>query len=229
MAGVFDRLEAVAEEILAKLDDLIGAMGKLDEIGSGGSGGGGGGGGGPGGGGGFLPTKGGKAGGLAGKLGKLKGFARGGLVGVAAGAVALAGKTAADGALGASRGGDFGASAAASLNRAAAAIPIVGELGGFSALNRVTKGVEGDLNSTTNAIARYGGSGAIRPEVRKILASEFSRQNNNVELDRQQNSAASEAVLTQSARGLGAGAEGMASIGTQINSFLTFIGLNQHQ
>lgn len=228
MAG-FDDLLAFAEEAVERLGDIVSALQDLpDNLDPGTGGGGGGGEGGDGG----LPALGGKGkgGGLLGGIGGIASkFAKRTALGLGVGALGLGGKAIADGVLGASRGGDFGASAAASLNRAAASIPIAGELGGFSALNRVTKGVEGDLNSITNSIARYGGSGSIRPEVRKILASEFSEQNRNVELDRQANSAASEAVLTQSARGLGAGAEAVAGLGTQINSFLQAIGLNQHQ
>ena len=234
-SGVFDRLEQAADAIIDKLDEVTSALKKFGDGGgarpSSGKPAPGGGGGGVGGL--ALPGAGGRGAAAGGRAGALRGLVgkvvKRTAVGAAIATAGLAAKVGADALVQSSRGGDFGASAAASLNRVAARLGPIGELGGFAPLNRVTQGVQGDLDSVTNQIARYGGEGAIQPEVRKILAEEFSRQNRNVELDRQKNQAASEAVLVQSARGLGAGAEGIASIGTSINSFLTAIGINQHQ
>lgn len=228
MAGVFERLEQAADEIVSKLEEVTSALKELSE-------GGGAGGGAVAGKGKLLPGaqgKGGGAGGLLqgvlGKLGPSK-LLKGGLVGVAAGATAIAGKAGLDGILGASRGGDFGSSAAASINRLAAKTGVFGELLGNAGLDRVTRGVAADLDRVTNLVARYGGNGAIRPEVRRQLAEIYARQNTNVELDRQTNAAVSEQTQVSVAPRLGRGAEYAARLGVQVNSFLQFLGVSQHQ
>lgn len=95
------------------------------------------------------------------------------------------------GAYGAARNALRGGSAAGGYfkaqNAALANLPVVGELAGFAARERVYSGTEGDLNSLTNQVARFGGPDAISSDTRKFLASTLATQNRNVEQDRQRN------------------------------------------
>lgn len=129
-------------------------------------------------------------GGLAGLAGSA------GLAGVGAG-LAFAGQ----GLVRAQQGGSFaGGTARAGIN-ALSAVPFLGELTGASEARRVLDGTESRLNAATNFAARYGGKGAVTPEVREFLAKEFGRQERNVEADRQANAAVISKTLSDTAGG----------------------------
>lgn len=88
------------------------------------------------------------------------------------------------------RGGNFAHGVQRTALNALAAIPVLGDLTGARSGRDILRGAEGDINATTNQVARFGGAKAVTPEVRAYLAREFVRQNKNVEEDRRMNEAA---------------------------------------
>lgn len=138
----------------------------------------------------------------------------------AVGAAAIAAPVIGEGMLQAQRGGSFAAGATRAGIDLAAGIPIVGELSGAGAIQRVAQGATADLNQITNEVARYD-PGAITGRVRGFLTQAKVRQNMNIEADRQANAAAVNEAM------FGRGGNVPEMIKT-INHMVTAAGFQQH-
>ncbi len=138
----------------------------------------------------------------------------------AVGAAAIAAPIVGEGLLQAQRGGSFAAGAGRAGIDLAAGIPIVGELTGASAVQRVAQGATADMNAITNEVARYD-PGAITGRVRRFLIDKKIQQNVNIEADRQANAAAVNEAM------FGRGGNVSEMIKT-INHMVTAAGFQQH-
>jgi len=144
------------------------------------------------------------------------GLLNAGLKAAAAATVGLAGQ----GVVSASHGGTFGGGAARAAINLPGQIPVVGglaaELLGTGPASRIASGTQGDLDSLTNEVARYGGP--ISPKIRSTLAANFAQQNKNIEADRQANTAATNGQLGAITAGQGGLPELIAKIGQLVDT-----------
>lgn len=153
--------------------------------------------------------------------GGLPGLAAGlGASAIAAGA-ALAAPIIGGGLTQASRGGSFTAGATGAATSLLAGVPILGELSGASAVERVTQGAASDLNAITNDVARFAPS-AVTGRVRSFLARQAIGQNVNLEADRQANQ-----TLVNELQ-YGRGVSGVLEQAKTINQMVTAAGYQQH-
>lgn len=153
--------------------------------------------------------------------GGLPGLAAAGAATLAVGAAGVAAHAVSGGVLQAHRGGSFGAGATGALTGLAAGIPLVGELSGASAVERVTEGATADLNAITNNIARFAPQ-AVTGRVRNFLARQAIAQNMNVEADRQANQ-----TLVNELQ-YGRGISGVLEQAKTINQMVVAAGYQQH-
>lgn len=133
---------------------------------------------------------------------------------IAAAGVAGSAAVAGAGFVAAGQGGTFEGGAREALNDIAAAVPVVGELGGFAPAQRAREDALASLNSATGDIDALAGPDAIGGDVRDLLARTAAKRANNRERGRQLNRAAlrEQDVQRTLAAGLGPGAEGIAAM-----------------
>lgn len=128
-------------------------------------------------------------------------------------------------------GGSFAVGGLTELNRIAAGVPFLGELGGFKGTADVLGGAQRDLNSITNESARFGGQ--VSDQFRDFLAGQLVDQQRRIGADRDANQIAVEGRFVQAAEGQGAGlaaALGRAILGlnSNVQASATNAGVNQH-
>lgn len=207
----------ILEKLAASIDKL---GGRLDGIGRGGSGGA------------AAPARGGsliesaRSGArdlFAGRAfgGGLPGLAAAGAASGLAAAAAIAAPILGGGFTQAGRGGSFTAGATGAATSLLANVPIIGELTGASAVERVTQGATSDLNAITNDVARFAPS-AVTGRVRSFLARQAIGQNVNVEADRQANQ-----TLVNELQ-YGRGVSGVLEQAKTINQMVVAAGYQQH-
>lgn len=153
--------------------------------------------------------------------GGLAGLAAAGAATAAVGAAAIAAPIVSGGLIQQNRGGTFGAGATGAAVDLVAGIPLIGELTGASAVQRVTEGATSDINAATNEVARFA-PGAVTGRVRAFLARQAIQQNVNLEADRQANAAA----ITQAQ--YGRGVAGVLEQARTINHMVVAAGYQQH-